>query len=225
MYFPIEHVDNFLLWSILFRACNEILRSDAPPPHCYVQHMDDDQVAIATAIGIAVRHARKEAGLTMREVALKSGLSQPFLSQTENGRAVPSVMNLHRLAQSLGTTAHALLAQGERTPSSLVRAHEGRKFELAHDSSIRFCSTGSHTMEPNEITAGPHSEAGEHTEHAGEEFIHVLEGTVDVEVGLDERHRLNVGDTLLYAATIPHRWFNRTDRIARFLIVSSPPSF
>ena len=34
-------------------------------------------------------------------------------------------MNLHRLAQSLGTTAHSLLAQGERTPSSLVRAGEG----------------------------------------------------------------------------------------------------
>lgn len=187
--------------------------------------MDDDQREIATAIGIAVRTARKDAGLTMREVALKSGLSQPFLSQTENGRAVPSVMNLHRLAQSLGTTAHALLAQGERTPSSLVRAGEGRTFELADNCEIRFCSTGSHSMEPNEITAAPHSEAGEHTEHAGEEFIHVLEGTVAVEIGLDEQHSLNVGDTLLYAATIPHRWFNRTDRIARFLIVSSPPSF
>ena len=187
--------------------------------------MDDDQKAIATAIGAAVRTARKEAGLTLREVAVKSGLSQPFLSQTENGHAVPSVMNLHRLAQSIGTTAHALLAQGERTPSSLVRAGEGRTFELAHDSVIRFCSTGSRTMEPNEITAAPHSEAGEHTEHAGEEFIHVLEGSVEVEVGLDEHHVLHVGDTLLYTSTIPHRWFNRTDAVGRFLIVSSPPSF
>ena len=46
-----------------------------------------------------------------------------------------------------------------------------------------------------------------------------------VEVGLDEHHVLHVGDTLLYTSTIPHRWFNRTAAVARFLIVSSPPSF
>lgn len=63
--------------------------------------MDEDQRTLAVAIGAAIRSARRDAGLTLRDVAAKTGLSQPFLSQAENGHSVPSVMNLHRVAQVL----------------------------------------------------------------------------------------------------------------------------
>ena len=187
--------------------------------------MDEDQHLLAVAIGTAIRSARHDAGLTLRDVAAKTGLSQPFLSQAENGHSVPSVMNLHRVAQVLGTTAHALLEQGARTPTSLVRSREGRRFALSDGAVLRFCSTGVRAMEPNEVTAQPGSQAGEHTEHAGEEFIYVIDGSVRVEVGVEENYVLDKGDTLYYPATVPHRWFNDAAEPARFLITSTPSSF
>ncbi|MBA8958362.1 helix-turn-helix domain-containing protein [Rhodococcus opacus] len=187
--------------------------------------MDEDQRTLAVAIGTAIRSARRDAGLTLRDVAAKTGLSQPFLSQAENGHSVPSVMNLHRVARVLGTTAHALLEQGARTPTSLVRGREGRRFALSDGAVLRFCSTGVRAMEPNEVTAQPGSQAGEHTEHAGEEFIYVIDGSIRVEVGVEESYVLDRGDTLYYPATVPHRWFNDAAEPARFLITSTPPSF
>jgi len=47
-----------------------------------------------------------------------AGLSQPFLSQVENGRAQPSMESLYRIATALGTTPQALF--GEHDPSALA---------------------------------------------------------------------------------------------------------
>nr|WP_272918267.1 cupin domain-containing protein [Gordonia sp. SID5947] len=77
-------------------------------------------------------------------------------------------------------------------------------------------------MAANEITAGPATSASSPTEHAGEEFVYVIDGELEVEVGTTT-YSLAPGDVLYYASTIPHRWHNRADRPTRFLITSSPP--
>lgn len=64
-----------------------------------------------TRLGSRIRHHRQQLGLTLVEVAGQAGISQPFLSQIERGKAAPSMSTLEGLAHALGTTqAHLLEA-------------------------------------------------------------------------------------------------------------------
>jgi XRE family aerobic/anaerobic benzoate catabolism transcriptional regulator len=70
----------------------------------------------------ATRALRQAHGLTLRELAARSGLSARFLVQVEGGSGNPSVRNLAALAQALGTTPAALLTRAPATPCPAVIA-------------------------------------------------------------------------------------------------------
>ena len=58
------------------------------------------------AIIQAMIDARKETGLTQKQLAEKSGISQGDISKLENGNANPSLRTLQRLAEGMGKTLH-----------------------------------------------------------------------------------------------------------------------
>ena len=181
---------------------------------------------LASALGQALRARRKTQGLTLQQLADQCGLSQPFLSQLENGKAMPSLLALHQVAAALETTAQNLLDVQPRTEVSLVRGKDTRCYELSSGANVCFLVEGpDHQMEPNLITAQPGAESGCELEHAGEEMVHVIEGTIEIALRDRSPFRLELGDTLTYPATVPHEWRVVGDGQARFLIVSSPPSF
>lgn len=65
--------------------------------------------------GIYIRELRKQRGLTLVELYKKSGVSQPYLSQIENGKAttVPSPTIIEKLADPLGVqSSHLMLKAG-----------------------------------------------------------------------------------------------------------------
>jgi transcriptional regulator with XRE-family HTH domain len=175
-------------------------------------------------LGPAVRRLRRAAGLTLVELAEQSGLSQPFLSQIETNQAMPSLLALHRVAVALGTSTHALL---EPTPQefSLVRAKDGRRFALADGATVRFLVSGAgHRMEPNEVVAAANVTMEHSTSHLGEEVVYVLEGSVTVSVEGAGEVTLHPGDTYAYPSLNEHNW-RSGDQGARFVIITSPPSF
>ena len=64
---------------------------------------------------MTVMKARREAmGLSTREVGRRVGLSNPFVSQIENGRAGPSLKNALKLAKFYGVRAEELLETVDR---------------------------------------------------------------------------------------------------------------
>ena len=161
--------------------------------------------------------------MTMQELADRCDLSQPFLSQIENSRAMPSLFALHRVAQALGTTTVALLdpAVSEVT---LVRAGEGEAFFLAEGARTRFLTPGEgRRLEANETVAEPNI-VSDVIVHEGEEVVHVLEGSLEIRLEGRDPIPLSPGDTVLYPSTTPHQWASG-DTGARFLIITSPPSF
>lgn len=182
-----------------------------------------EEAPVAPQLGPTLRQRRKAAGMTMQELADRCGLSQPFLSQIENSRAMPSLYALHRVAQALGTTTVALLdpAYSEVT---LVRADEGHSFMLFEGATTRFLTPGEgHRLEANEIVV----EAGflsEKIVHEGQELIRMLEGSLEVRLEGRDPVVLHPDDTLLYPSMTPHQWISG-DAGARFLIITSPPSF
>ena len=182
-----------------------------------------EAASVAPQLGPTLRQRRKAAGMTMQELADRCGLSQPFLSQIENSRAMPSLYALHRVAQALGTTTVGLLdpAYSEVT---LVRADEGESFMLFEGARTRFLTPGEgHRLEANETVA----EAGivsDKIVHEGQELIRVLGGSLEVRLEGRDPVELHPGDTILYPSMTPHQWVSGDDG-ARFLMVTSPPSF
>jgi transcriptional regulator with XRE-family HTH domain len=59
-----------------------------------------------------LKSARKSAGMTQRELADATGLSQSYLAQIEQGDKMPSLETLQKIATSLGRDVAWLLGQG-----------------------------------------------------------------------------------------------------------------
>ena len=77
--------------------------------------MDADH--LLAGLGAATRRLRTERGLTLRELAERSGLSPRFLVQVESGQGNLSVRSLAGLAGALGTTPAALLQAHPEAPA------------------------------------------------------------------------------------------------------------
>ncbi|MGV9482421.1 MULTISPECIES: helix-turn-helix domain-containing protein [Gordonia] len=65
------------------------------------------------AVGDAIRRARVGAGLTQQQLADASGVSRPAIARIETGEASTQVDRLWDLAEALGTTPSAILADAE----------------------------------------------------------------------------------------------------------------
>lgn len=183
---------------------------------------------LAVSVGLAVRAARRRSGMTLVQVGRSAGVTQAFLSQLENGRSMPSLLTLHRIASALGVNAERLLPGDELDTVSLVRAGEGRTYDRAEQPGAmleRFLVRGRTSMEPAEIDARPGSTSGPYVEHAGEELLYVLAGKVRVELQALRTEELAAGDCFYYPATVPHRWEVVGRRAAKFLVIATPPSF
>jgi len=60
--------------------------------------------------------------------------------------------------------------------------------------------------------------------HVGEECGFVLEGELDVRLGIQEIH-LNEGDSISFPSSTPHRFMNLGQKTCRSVWAMTPPSF
>jgi XRE family aerobic/anaerobic benzoate catabolism transcriptional regulator len=65
-------------------------------------------------LGQRVRSARAARGMTMKQLALESGISLPYLSRVEKGDGNISIAVLYRLATALNLPLESLLSDNER---------------------------------------------------------------------------------------------------------------
>lgn len=63
------------------------------------------------ALGELIRSQRQQAELTLRELAARTNVSNPYLSQIERGLHEPSVRVLKAIAAALNLSAESLLQQ------------------------------------------------------------------------------------------------------------------
>jgi transcriptional regulator with XRE-family HTH domain len=71
----------------------------------------DDLLAeeIKAAFGTRLREARLEKGISQLDLGLDCGLSQTYLSEVESGKRNISLVNIAKLARSLGMTLGELM--------------------------------------------------------------------------------------------------------------------
>lgn len=61
-----------------------------------------------------IKKIREDVGMTQDELAKKAGISRPFLSNVENGAAVPTVTKAVDIASALGKTVDEIFSKESR---------------------------------------------------------------------------------------------------------------
>jgi XRE family aerobic/anaerobic benzoate catabolism transcriptional regulator len=77
-------------------------------------------------LGQAVRELRKEAQLTQRGLADRSGVAKQAITNIERGAAFPSLRTLEQLAEALRVPVHMIVAQAEQGGSAIDAALEAK---------------------------------------------------------------------------------------------------
>jgi XRE family aerobic/anaerobic benzoate catabolism transcriptional regulator len=78
----------------------------------------DARSELLAELGRTLRELRKQRRWTRKDLSLRSGVSERFLAEIENGRGNPSLLRLFDLAAAFGTTPEAMLHGLASTPSA-----------------------------------------------------------------------------------------------------------
>lgn len=178
-------------------------------------------------LGARIRTLRLAQGATLRKLAAEAGVTESFLSQVERGVASPSIASVQRIARALGQSIAELFAADERA-GSLVRVHDRRRVAYpglgAVDEFLTRSPDGRLQVILSTIEPGGGTGDEAYTHDSDEEVVVVLEGSLDLWVGL-EHYRLGAGDAVTHSSRVPHRNTNPGPGVARVLFCITPPSY
>ena len=178
----------------------------------------------ASPVGARVRALREGMGLSLRDLAQRSGVSAPMLSQVERGETSPTLAVAERIAAGLDLTLSQLLRLDEADGVSIVRVSErrsgggrGHRYEvLTPPLPGQRAEVSLHTLRPGAATAGqddpPMHEPG------SRETAVVAEGRVRLVCG-GVAEELGQGDAVTFDSDLPHHFENPGDEPARFYAV------
>ena len=165
----------------------------------------EDEVSLR--VGHAVKHQREVAGLSLRTLAARSGISASMISDIERGAKSPTVITVVRLAQALGVSAGALV-EGGAGPAPRIRVLR-RGDAAGGDHPARWDSLGpaapGSRIDFVRYQIPPATVLGPSAAHAPGtvEHMHVASGAVRVTVG-DETADLVAGDSCSCRTDVPH---------------------
>jgi len=164
-------------------------------------------------IGEAIREIREEKGASIDEIANSIGISPSLLSQIENHMTSPSLGALIKISKALNVSLGRILGEEGKEFYSIVRKGErhsthryGTKEGVGYGYSYESLAVGmkERNMEPFLVTLEiVDKNLQKLSKHEGEEFIFVLEGTVEVQLA-EMKDTLYPGDSIYYKSEIPH---------------------
>jgi XRE family transcriptional regulator, regulator of sulfur utilization len=184
----------------------------------------------SAVIGARVKALRESAGLSLRDLAERSGVSAPMLSQVERGETSPTLTIAARIAAGLELRLSQLLRLDEGGTVTIVRARErqrGGNRRRGHSLEVltsaqpgQRAELSRHTLAPGGAT-GAADDPPMH-EPGSRETALVERGSV-VLVCDGQRHVLDAGDCVTFDADLPHHFENPKERDAdaAFLAVVS----
>jgi len=181
---------------------------------------------IGAPVGSRVRALRESMDLSLRDLAERSGVSAPMLSQVERGETSPTLTIAGRIAAGLELRLSQLLRLDEGGTVSVVRPAErrsggadGHRWEvLTPRLPGQRAEVSCHTVQPGARTGGPgdppmHEPGARETslvQHGRLTFV--CDGT---------RHELAEGDCVTFDADLPHHFENPGEEEAVLLAIVS----
>ena len=182
-------------------------------------------------LGQQLRVLRRGRGLSLVELAERTGLSIGNLSQIERGVSAPSVRSLKKLSEALQVSVGDLFQETDLPPASemtyIVRRKTRPLLRLGATGVQKELLTpttpGALQMLMVTITPGGSSGPDPYT-HRGEESGLVLSGSLELWIE-DEQFILEEGDTFRFKSTQPHRFANAGGKTTKVLWVTTPPGY
>ena len=175
------------------------------------QAKDSGPSPLERYLGSTIRELRHKHGLRIADISDRTGISRGMLSRIETGQTASSLETLSRLAQGLGVSLSALFRNYDVADGGVQLVKKGKGMEVprrgtrsGHTYQLLAYDRGpTRLFEPFYITIEKPSETFPIFEHAGVEFIYMLEGHVLY------RHGKNVydlvpGDALTFNGEVPH---------------------
>jgi transcriptional regulator with XRE-family HTH domain len=163
-------------------------------------------------------------GLSLRDLAERSGVSAPMLSQVERGETSPTLAVARRVAGGLDLTLSQLLRLDEDRHVVVVRRGHGRQRrrrghrveELTPPLPGQRADVSLHRLEPGAATGG----SGDPPLHepGSRETAVVLDGSITLVID-GQRHELDAGDSVTFDADLAHRFENDGSEPAELLAV------
>jgi transcriptional regulator with XRE-family HTH domain len=182
-------------------------------------------------IGQKVQHMRSNKGLSLQQLAEKTGLSKPLISQIENEQISPPISTLLKIANSLDTDISFFFQdQVQEVKTAVVRSderiisprrHVQGKARLGYTYEALAAPKPFKKMEPFMVTFEVKDpEEVIQFSHAGEEFAFVLEGQLEFSTQ-EQTIVLNPGDSLYFDSDQLHGFRAVGDTPAKALVTVS----
>ncbi len=177
------------------------------------------------SIGVNIRRYRAAEGLTLKELAKRSGVSIATISKIENGKISGGFETIYKIARGLCVLVTEIIIDDTGGVESLV-VHRRNKADV-HRTALydyypqAFRNAGAlnpyvmviHTREP--------PDPRDWSVHDGEEFVLVLSGEIELHQEKTKPVRLSTGDSVCFESGRRHCFTSVGERSARILSVST----
>ncbi len=180
-------------------------------------------------IGAKIRALRLKKKIGLVDLGKHTGLSPAMLSKVERGRLFPTLPTLLRIALVFGVGLDYFFA-GARDKPLVAITRKSQRVDLperpgAREAAYRFASLDYPATERRfncyyaEFLPVAAEKLRPH-DHAGVEFIYVIQGTLTVHMS-GEEHALDAGDAIYFDATVPHAYRRSAGRLCHAVVVTA----
>lgn len=184
---------------------------------------DTDGSPPKLAVGAQIRVKRKQARLTLKQLAGAVGISASALSQIETDKAQPSLVTLYAIVTRLGVSLDEIFPPVAAEPpgdsglvdpdgaveflpaasQKVLELKSGELWRRLNGRSIRNLDFLAITYPPGGAQKHAHMTGKVAVWHSGRELNYVLSGRIIVEVN-DAQYDLGPGDSLAFDSRLPH---------------------
>jgi transcriptional regulator with XRE-family HTH domain len=184
----------------------------------------EDLSRIVSGIGPKLHTLRKQAGLSLQQLAVKSDVSAAAIHKIEQSGMVPTITTLLKLAGALGRPVAYFVDEEEvaSDPTVFIKDGDQRPILTSHtgiDLAGISGAYGRFFLAGARATVIPGASSGDRPmQHPGEELVHLLEGELEFVVN-ERSYWLHPGDSLHFRTVQPHTWRNpgSTDAVALWM--------
>jgi quercetin dioxygenase-like cupin family protein len=174
-----------------------------------------------TPIGTRIRRARLAKKMSLDTMANETGLAKAVIKKIEGGEKRPSVGTLLQISRTLQLDSGFLLKEQEDSQEERSQAYTKRTDNYAY-TPLTPGAENKHLKAFRIVVDAKTSHDGVGFHHEGEEFVYVLAGGVEVQVG-DHVNVLEPGDSLHFNSGIKHDLRNTSDTDAELIVVVYAP--
>ena len=184
-------------------------------------------------VGEKIKALRETQGISLEELANRSGLAVEQVERIETNIDLPSLAPLIKIARVLGVRLGTFLDDQEETGPVVCRKNEAQDTISFSNNAIQSRkhmeyhslskSKADRHMEPFIIDVTPTDDnAFVLSSHEGEEFIMVLNGKMEISYGKNT-YLLEEGDSIYYDSIVPHHVHGYQGQAAKILAVIYTP--